>query len=63
MSAEKVITKGKLDLYLKELAKEFRKRNGLKMPAEEKADRKSGSSFLKEELPVIFNLLPARPYS
>lgn len=34
MSADKPITKENLDSYLKELAKEFRKKNGKKMPAE-----------------------------
>lgn len=34
MSADKPFTKENLDSYLKELAKEFRKRNGTKMPAE-----------------------------
>lgn len=34
MSAEKGFTKENLDYYLKELAKEFRKRNGKNMPAE-----------------------------
>ena len=34
MSADKPITKENLDSYLKELAKEFRKCNGNKMPAE-----------------------------
>lgn len=34
MSADKPFTKENLDSYLRELAKEFRKRNGTKMPAE-----------------------------
>lgn len=34
MSADKPFTKENLDSYLKELAKEFRKKNGTKMPAE-----------------------------
>lgn len=34
MSAEQIITKDSLHFYLKELAKEFRKRNGKKTPAE-----------------------------
>jgi hypothetical protein len=34
MSSEKPITRENLDEYLKELAKEFRKLNGTKMPAE-----------------------------
>ena len=34
MSVEKPFTKENLDIYLKELAKEFRKRNGNRMPAE-----------------------------
>jgi len=34
MSIDKVFTKESLDYYLKELAKEFRKRNGTKVPAE-----------------------------
>lgn len=34
MSADKPFTKENLDSYLKELAKEFRKRNGNKIPAE-----------------------------
>jgi len=34
MSADKPFTKENLDGYLKELAKEFRKKNGTKMPAE-----------------------------
>lgn len=34
MSADKPITKENLDDYLKELAKEFRKKNGTKVPAE-----------------------------
>lgn len=34
MSADKPFTKDNLDSYLKELAKEYRKRNGTKMPAE-----------------------------
>lgn len=34
MSADKPFTKEKLDSYLKELAKEFRKKNGTKMSAE-----------------------------
>lgn len=34
MSADKPFTKENLDFYLKELAKEFRKKNGKKMPAE-----------------------------
>ena len=34
MFAEKPFTKENLDSYLKELAKEFRKKNGTKMPAE-----------------------------
>ena len=34
MSADKPITKENLDSYLKELEKEFRKKNGKKMPAE-----------------------------
>ena len=34
MSADKPFTKENLDNYLKELAKEFRKLNGNKMPAE-----------------------------
>ena len=34
MSAEKTFTRGNLDYYLKELAKEFRKRNGKTTPAE-----------------------------
>ena len=34
MSVEKGFTKENLDYYLKELAKEFRKRNGKNMPAE-----------------------------
>lgn len=34
MSVEKPFTKENLDRYLRELAKEFRKRNGTKMPAE-----------------------------
>ena len=34
MSADKPFTKGDVDNYLKELAKEFRKRNGTKVPAE-----------------------------
>lgn len=34
MSIDKAFTKENLDYYLKELAKEFRKRNGAKIPAE-----------------------------
>lgn len=34
MSIDRVFTKDNLDRYLKELGKEFRKRNGTKMPAE-----------------------------
>ncbi|MGN0316996.1 MAG: DUF6036 family nucleotidyltransferase [Lachnospira sp.] len=34
MSADKPFTKENLDSYLKELAKEFRKKNGTRMPAE-----------------------------
>ncbi len=34
MSIDKAFTKENLDYYLKELAKEFRKRNGTKIPAE-----------------------------
>lgn len=34
MSADKPITKENLDDYLKALAKEFRKKNGTKVPAE-----------------------------
>lgn len=34
MSADKPFTKDNLDSYLKELAKEFRKKNGTRMPAE-----------------------------
>lgn len=34
MSSDKPFTKENLDNYLKELAKEFRKRNGTRMPAE-----------------------------
>ena len=34
MSADKPFTKENLDSYLKELAKEFRKNNGTRMPAE-----------------------------
>ena len=34
MSADKPFTKENLDSYLKELAKEFRKKNGTGMPAE-----------------------------
>lgn len=34
MSADKPFTKDDLDSYLKELAKEFRKKNGTKVPAE-----------------------------
>lgn len=34
MSADKQFTKANLDTCLKELAKEFRKHNGSKMPAE-----------------------------
>mgnify|MGYP004698538105 FL=1 len=34
MSADKPFTKENLDGYLKELAKEFRKKNGTRMPAE-----------------------------
>lgn len=34
MSVDKPFTKENLDGYLKELAKEFRKKNGIKMPAE-----------------------------
>ena len=34
MLSEKPFTKENLDQYLKELAKEFRKRNGKSMPAE-----------------------------
>ena len=34
MSADRPFTKENLDRYLKELAKEFRKKNGTKMPAE-----------------------------
>ena len=34
MSADKPFTKENLDSYLKELAKEFRKKNGIKVPAE-----------------------------
>lgn len=34
MSVDKAFTKENLDYYLKELAKEFRKKNGTKMPAE-----------------------------
>lgn len=34
MSADKPFTKENLDSYLKDLAKEFRKKNGTKMPAE-----------------------------
>lgn len=34
MSTDKPFTKDNLDSYLKELAKEFRKKNGTKMPAE-----------------------------
>ena len=34
MSVEKGFTKENLDYYLRELAKEFRKRNGKNMPAE-----------------------------
>jgi hypothetical protein len=34
MYADKPFTRENLDLYLKELAKEFRKKNGTKMPAE-----------------------------
>jgi hypothetical protein len=34
MSIDKAFTKENLDYYLRELAKEFRKRNGSKMPAE-----------------------------
>lgn len=34
MSVDKPFTKENLDSYLKELAKEFRKRNGVKIPAE-----------------------------
>ena len=34
MSADKPITKENLDNYLKELAKEFRKKNGDRIPAE-----------------------------
>ncbi|MCI8646952.1 MAG: hypothetical protein HFE76_09230 [Firmicutes bacterium] len=34
MSVDKAFTKENLDYYLKELAKEFRKRNGRKMPTE-----------------------------
>lgn len=34
MSADKPFTKENLDIYLKELAKEFRKKNGTKNPAE-----------------------------
>ena len=33
MSADKPFTKENLDSYLKELAKEFRKKNGTRMPA------------------------------
>lgn len=34
MSAEKPLTKDNLDICLKELAKEFRKKSGNKVPAE-----------------------------
>ena len=34
MSVDKSFTKENLDSYLKELAKEFRKKNGTRMPAE-----------------------------
>lgn len=34
MLSDKAFTKDTLDLYLKELAKEFRKRNGKNTPAE-----------------------------
>ncbi len=34
MFVDKPFTKENLDMYLKELAKEFRKNNGNKMPAE-----------------------------
>ena len=34
MFADKPFTKENLDSYLKELAKEFRKKNGTRMPAE-----------------------------
>ena len=34
MSADKPFTKENLDYCLKELAKEFRKKNGTRMPAE-----------------------------
>ena len=34
MSVDKPFTKENLDSYLKELAKEFRKKNGTRMPAE-----------------------------
>lgn len=34
MSADKPFTKESLDCYLKELAKEFRKKNGTRMPVE-----------------------------
>lgn len=34
MLSDKGFTKKKLDLYLKELAKEYRKRNGKTMPVE-----------------------------
>ena len=34
MSVDKPFTKENLDSYLKELAKEFRKRNGVRIPAE-----------------------------
>ena len=34
MSADKPFTTENLDSYLKELAKEFRKKNGTRMPAE-----------------------------
>lgn len=34
MSIDKAFTKENLDYFLKELSKEFRKRNGAKMPAE-----------------------------
>lgn len=34
MSADKPFTRENLDSYLRELAKEFRKKNGSRMPAE-----------------------------
>ena len=34
MSTDKPFTKENLDSYLKELAKEFRKKNGTRMPTE-----------------------------